>query len=126
MTNNPAVHNPGYNTLRDIFSPEYGLVDKINYVRGIINTFNHVYQKLYEIDLRTDYKQLGMPVYFFEGRHDLNAPPSLVEEYMEVLDAPIKEIVWFEHSGHSPWINERDKFTRELIERFQGGAAESA
>ena len=118
MASNPAIHNPGYNTLRDIFSSEYGLLDKINYARGVINTFNHVYQQLYDIDLRVDYTKLNVPVYFFLGRHDINAPTSLVEEYLEVLDAPKKEIVWFEHSGHSPWINERDKFVEELIARF--------
>lgn len=118
MSGNLHIQNPGYNTFRDIFSPEYGLVDKINYVRGIIHTFNQVYQQLYDIDLRKDYQKLNVPVYFFEGRHDINAPSSLVEEYMSVLNAPIKEIVWFEHSGHSPWINERGKFTQELIERF--------
>ena len=52
MADNPNIHNPGYNTFRDIFSSEYGLLDKINFFRGIINTFNHVYQQLYEIDLR--------------------------------------------------------------------------
>ena len=118
MAGNPAIHNPGYNTFRDIFSPEYGMLDKINYARGVIHTFNHVYQQLYGIDLRKDYTRLSVPVYFFEGRHDVNAPPALVEEYVKVLDAPQKEIVWFEHSGHSPWINEPGKFIDELLVRF--------
>jgi pimeloyl-ACP methyl ester carboxylesterase len=42
----------------------------------------------------------------------------LVEEYMQVLDAPDKKIVWFEHSGHSPWINEPEKFVREVLSCF--------
>jgi len=120
MASDPAIHNPGYKTLRDIFSSEYGLLDKINFFRGIINTYNHVYQKLYGIDLRNGYTRLNVPVFFFEGRHDINAPPSLVEEYFEILECPKKEIVWFEHSGHSPWINESDKFVEELLLRFKG------
>lgn len=115
MGSNVAIHNSGYNTFRDIVSTEYGLLDKINYVRGIINTFNDVYQQLYDVDLRTDYIVLDVPVYFFIGRHDINAPTYLVEEYVELLDAPHKEIVWFEHSGHSPWINEREKFVKEVL-----------
>lgn len=122
MAQNPAIHNAGYNTFRDIFSSEYGLLDKVNFFRGLVNTYNQVYPQLYEIDLRTDYARLEVPVYFFEGRHDINAPTALVEEYLAVLDAPDKEIVWFEHSGHSPWINERDKFVQELLARFQEGA----
>jgi pimeloyl-ACP methyl ester carboxylesterase len=115
MARDPEIHNPGYNTLRDVGSAEYGLLDKINYFRGIINTFGHVYQQLYDIDLRSDYAKLEVPVYFFLGRHDINAPTVLVEEYVQVLDAPDKGIVWFEHSGHSPWINERAKFVREVL-----------
>ena len=94
------------------------MLDKINFVRGIVNTFNHVYQQLYEIDLRTGYTKLDVPMYFFLGRYDLNAPTVLVEEYEQLLEAPKKEIVWFEHSGHNPWINERDKFAREVIACF--------
>lgn len=115
MSRNPEIQNGGYNTFRDIFSSEYSIIDKINYLRGIVTTFNHVYPQLYDIDLRTDYSSLNVPIYFFLGRHDINAPTSLVEDYLNILEAPHKEIVWFEHSGHSPWINESDKFIEELI-----------
>jgi pimeloyl-ACP methyl ester carboxylesterase len=118
MASHPGIHNPGYDTLRDIGSQEYGLLDKTNFFRGLINIFNHVYQQLYTIDLRRDYAKLDVPVYFFLGRYDVNAPTVLVEEYERILDAPEKGIVWFEHSGHSPWINERDKFVREVIACF--------
>lgn len=120
MANNPEIKNPGYNTLRDIGSSEYSLLDKINFVRGIVSTYNHVYPQLYDIDLRRDYAKLDVPVYFFLGRHDLNAPTELVEEYERILDAPAKGIVWFEHSGHSPWINETDKFVKEVLSCFLG------
>lgn len=115
MARNPDIHNPGYNTFRDIGSSEYGLLDKINFFRGVINTYNHVYQQLYDIDMRIRYTKIDVPVYFFLGRYDVNAPTVLVEEYERILEAPDKRIVWFEHSGHSPWINERDKFIEEVI-----------
>lgn len=115
MAGNPEIHNPGYNTFRDIASSEYGLLDKINFFRGIVNTYNHVYQQLYTIDMRRDYTELDVPVYFFLGRHDINAPTVLVEEYVQALDAPDSGIVWFEHSGHSPWINEGAKFVKEVL-----------
>ena len=118
MAANPEIHNPGYNTFRDIGSSEYGLLDKINFFRGIINTFNHVYQQLYTTDIRIEYAKLECPVYFFLGRHDINAPTALVEEYERILDAPDKGIVWFEHSGHSPWINEKDRFVKEVLSCF--------
>ena len=115
MAANPEITNGGYNTFRDLFASEYGIFDKINYFRGIVDTFNHVYPQLYDIDLRRDYPAVGVPVYFFIGRHDINAPTSLAEEYYNLLDAPQKELVWFEHSGHSPWINESGRFVSELL-----------
>ncbi len=27
----------------------------------------------------------------------------------------MNEIVWFEHSGHSPWINESGRFVEEVL-----------
>ncbi len=115
MASNPEITNGGYNTFRDLFASEYGIFDKINFFRGIVNTFNHVYPQLYDIDLREGYTKLDVPVYFFIGRHDINAPTSLVEDYFNMLDAPAKELVWFEHSGHSPWINESELFVSELL-----------
>lgn len=115
MGENSEIHNNGYNTLRDIFSPEYSIIDKINFFRGIITTFNHVYPQLYDIDLRQSYKNLDVPTYFFLGRHDVNAPTALVEEYVTIVNAPVKKIVWFEHSGHNPWINESNAFIEELL-----------
>lgn len=115
MSKNSEIQNGGYNTFRDIFSSEYGIIDKINFLRGIVTTFQHVYPQLYDIDLRKDYAKLEVPIYFFTGRYDINAPTSLVEDYVNILQAPHKEIIWFEHSGHSPWINESDKFVEELV-----------
>jgi hypothetical protein len=46
MGSNPEIYNPGYVTLRDIGSSEYGLLDKINFFRSIINTYNHVYHQI--------------------------------------------------------------------------------
>lgn len=115
MSQNPAIQNGGYNTFRDLFSSEYGLFDKINYLRGIVNTFNCVYPQLYDVDLRKNYRTIEVPVYFFLGQHDVNAPTSLVEDYYAILSAPKKEIVWFENSGHSPWVNESGRFVEEVL-----------
>lgn len=114
MDNNPKISNPGYETLRDIFSMEYGIIDKINYIRGIVQTFNQVYPQLYDTDLRVSYNTLQVPVKFIIGRHDINAPTELSQDYYTKLSAPEKEWVWFENSGHSPWINEPDKFVDEV------------
>lgn len=115
MAKNPAVSNSGYNTFGELSGPEYGLYDKVNYLRGVVYTFNHVYPQLYETDLRKQAAKIDVPVYFLEGRHDVNAPTSLVEEYYQALQAPHKEFIWFDYSGHDPWRNETDKFVDTVV-----------
>lgn len=116
MDRNPQITNSRYNTLGEVGAPEYGFFDKINYFRGVVNTFNHVYPQLYDTDFRIDAPQIDIPVYFLIGRHDINAPTSLVEDYYNKLKAPVKELIWFEHSGHSPWRNETDKFVKAVLD----------
>lgn len=118
MTNNPEITNGGYHTLRDMFSSEYGIIDSVNYFRGIIDTFNSVYPQLYDIDLRKSHTKLNIPVYFFIGKHDINAPIQLTQEYYDLLEAPKKELIWFEHSGHDPWINESKLFVKQTNRVF--------
>ena len=118
MARNPQITNGGYNTFRDMFASEYGMLDSVNFMLGVMNTFNVVYPTLYKIDLREDYSKLEVPVYFFIGRHDVNAPTKLAEDYYNILNAPEKELVWFEHSGHGPWLNETEKFVNETLRVF--------
>lgn len=114
--NQDSKINTDFNTLRDLGSPEYSLLDIVNWVRGPLDTLGIVYQQLWDIDFRQDAPKLDVPVYFLIGRHDVNAPPELVEEYVALLDAPHKEIVWFERSGHSPWVSESEKFVEVMVD----------
>jgi pimeloyl-ACP methyl ester carboxylesterase len=114
MMRNPQITGPGYDTFGDIFAAEYGLYDKVNYFRGLLKVMDTMWPQLWEVDLRKDVPALSVPVYFIEGRHDVNAPPHLAEDYLEKLEAPYKELIWFEHSGHSPWVDESDKLIEFL------------
>ncbi len=107
----------GGDTIRDIFSPEYTLIDKINWIRGLMKTLDEVYPKLWNLDLRISAPRLEVPVYFLIGRHDVNASIPLLESYYALLEAPKKEIVWFERSGHTPWSSEPDRFVAEVVKR---------
>jgi pimeloyl-ACP methyl ester carboxylesterase len=120
MAKNPEISNGGYHTPRDMFSSEYGIVDSINYLRGVVDTFNRVYPQLYDTNLRKDFTKLNIPIYFFLGKHDVNAPLSLAQDYYDLLKTPQKEIVWFEHSGHSPWMNESKLFVSQTVRVFLG------
>jgi pimeloyl-ACP methyl ester carboxylesterase len=115
MNQNPAIADNGANTFRDLAAPEYGLYDKVNWFRGVLDTLGIVYPQLWDVDFRKQAAKLDVPVYFLIGRHDINAPTILTEQYFELLEAPHKEIVWFEHSGHTPWVSESDRFVQVMV-----------
>lgn len=80
-------------------APEYGYVDKINHTRGLMESFEHIYPQLADLDFITQAPKLDVPVYLFAGRDDVNAMSSIVEEYYNVLEAPRKELTWL-NGGH--------------------------
>jgi pimeloyl-ACP methyl ester carboxylesterase len=81
------------------FAPEYGLWDKVNFDRGLIESYAVLYPQLRDLDFTTQAARLQVPVYFLVGRNDVNAMASLVERYYNVLQAPHKELIWLD-SGH--------------------------
>ncbi|HZG67486.1 MAG TPA: alpha/beta hydrolase, partial [Herpetosiphonaceae bacterium] len=98
-------------------APEYGVYDKVNAFRGPVYTLDAVYPHLWEVDFRTQARELAVPVYIFHGRKEANAMPALVEEYYRVLDAPHKELIWLEDSGHDALYMEPAKIEDLLVNR---------
>lgn len=120
MNSDPAIANDdGFNTFQDLLSPEYGLYDKVNWARGVLDSGDVMFPQLWQagVDFRRDVPVLQVPVYFLVGRHDVNAPPALAEAYYQTLQAPHKEWVWFERSGHNPWVTESARFAETILTR---------
>ena len=58
---------------------------------------------------------IDVPIFMMVGRHDRIISPELGAEYFESLDAPAKELIWFENSAHSPLYEEPEKFNNEVL-----------
>jgi pimeloyl-ACP methyl ester carboxylesterase len=108
---------PGNSLLDVVGAPEYSLVDKLNWGRGLIEVFNAFYPDLDGRDLMVEAPRLEVPVYFLVGRHDVNAMASLVDEYYQALEAPAKTLIWFENSGHTPLYEESQRFIQVMVEQ---------
>lgn len=81
------------------FARGYGLLDKVNFDRGLIESFTIMYPQLQDLDFTTQATKIEVPMYFVVGRQDINAMASLAERYYNILQAPHKELSWLE-SGH--------------------------
>lgn len=106
----------GHNLMLDsLGASEYGLVDKVYWALSLLNTFPTVYSQLNDVDLRAQAAVLDVPVYFIRGRWDKNTSHRLAEEYFALLQAPHKEMIWFEDSAHTPMWDEPRHFVEVMI-----------
>jgi|GEM_PF-1653637 len=116
---NEYMHTPPYTLIVPIvpfLAPEYGLIDKVNHTRGLIESFTAVYPQLEDLDFMAQAQRLEVPVYIFAGRDDVNAMSSLVERWVAALDAPHKELIWLD-GGHGLDGSNVDQFTKVMVER---------
>ena len=100
-----------------LFSREYTLTDRVNFFRGIFGSLDLLGPQLLEVDLFTGAPEFAIPVFLMEGRHDHEGPAEVAERYFHSIEAPSKELIWFEQSAHMPNCEERDLFNRVLLEK---------
>jgi pimeloyl-ACP methyl ester carboxylesterase len=99
-------------------SPDYSAADIIRTVRGISATQAALLPELARMDLAATLPRIDVPVILVQGRHDQVAPGAAAQRYASLLQAPGKELVWFENSAHTPHLEEPGKF-RDLLLRVR-------
>lgn len=70
---------------------------------------NHLLDELCEGDLADEVPRVEVPVWILQGRHDQLTPASVVEPYVDALQAPTKEWAWLEQSAHFSFLDEPDR-----------------
>jgi pimeloyl-ACP methyl ester carboxylesterase len=80
---------------------EYTLPEKMNVVRGLIDTFSVMYPQWQSVDFRRTAERLDVPVYIFTGKHELAARRDLSLAWFRKLHAPIKRLYDYPDSGHA-------------------------
>ena len=101
-------------------SPDYSLADTVRAFRGITAAQAALLPELAALDLPHTLTRLTTPIVMAQGRHDRVAPPSEAERYAELLEAPHKQLVWFERSAHMPHLEEPERF-RQLLAQVRLG-----
>ncbi|MDZ4265591.1 MAG: alpha/beta hydrolase [Mycobacterium sp.] len=98
---------------------ESSIFDLPNQWRGFRFSMDAMWTEVSKLNLVTAAPVLQMPVFFFLGRHDRWVPPATSVAYFDALTAPSKELVWFEESGHEPFVDEPAKFNQAMLERVR-------
>jgi hypothetical protein len=63
-------------------------------------SFDCLFPEVLATDLTRTARSFEVPVHFILGRYDQGTPVELAVEYFEVVEAPSKQLHWFENSAH--------------------------
>jgi pimeloyl-ACP methyl ester carboxylesterase len=99
-----------------LHGPELSILDLPNLARGFRFTLNAMLTETSSVNLIKLVPALQMPVFFFLGRRDRWVPPETSVAYFNTLTAPSKMLVWFDESGHEPFVDEADKFNASMAD----------
>ena len=97
---------------------EYDLIDNVNLLRGLLDSFTLLYPQLQAIDFRTDVPRLDVPVYLLDGVHELRGRRELAREWFAELSAPSKQLITYEDAGHAVAFEQADAFHHLLVEEI--------
>lgn len=100
-----------------ILLKEYSLRDLIKYVKGLTYSPNSPLGKT-NPDFINTVKELKVPVYLLLGKHDMNCPVALAEEWFQKLKAPDKKLVYFDNAAHSPQWETPEEWNAEFEKIF--------
>lgn len=101
-----------------LLSGEYSVSDLYGLVKGYKYVLTHMWDAVGRTDFPATCKKFSVPYFVFDGVLDQNTPASLVQGWFDTIEAPEKELIWFEHSGHNPMTDEPERFKRLLVERL--------
>jgi proline iminopeptidase len=96
-------------------APEYSLMDKVNLVRGLLDTSAVLYPQLQDLDFRRDVPRLEVPIYVVAGQYELPGRAALVPQWLDQLQAPRKQLVTFDQSAHAPHAQEAGRFHEFVV-----------
>jgi pimeloyl-ACP methyl ester carboxylesterase len=96
--------------------PESSILDLPGALRGFRFSLDAMWAEVSRLNLIELAPALEPPVFFFLGRNDHWVPAETSLTYVDALAAPSKELVWFEESGHEPFMDEPAKFNAAMAE----------
>ena len=96
--------------------PESSIFDLPSILRGFRFSLDAMWTEVSALNLNQAVPSLQMPVFFFLGRRDHQVPAQTSADYFNILTAPSKKLVWFQDSGHEPFVDEPAKFNAAMVE----------
>jgi len=100
----------------NLFVEEYTLLEQLHALGGFLDVFSVLYPQLTELDLRAQVPRVDVPVVLMMGRYEARGRAEPAAEWFELLDAPAKEWIEFDTSGHRPLFEQPEEFHRAMVD----------
>ncbi|KAL3782471.1 hypothetical protein HJC23_002222 [Cyclotella cryptica] len=96
-------------------APEHSIFDLLQFYKILAYNIELMWTEVTSVNLLESVPELQVPTFFLLGRNDHCVLPEISMEYIQVLKAPSKEVVWFDHSRHQPFMDEPEKFNSTMV-----------
>jgi proline iminopeptidase len=104
---------------------EYTLLDQAHVLGAFMDTFSVLYPQLQGIDFRDTATEFDVPMFFVQGAHEARGRAALFDEWYPTIDAPIKDLVVLDTSGHRPLWEQPDAFVEYMVDTVLAQTAPS-
>lgn len=102
---------------------EYTLLQKIHTMNAFLDTWDVLYPRLAEVDLRRDAPNLEVPAWFVQGGNEMRGLAVLFEQWFAQVRAPAKRLITVPGAGHRVLYERPDRLAAALQEVLAGAPA---
>ncbi|KAK2955524.1 putative alpha/beta hydrolase [Blattamonas nauphoetae] len=104
----------------DLFEPlknfkGYTNAEKLATPPAFLHSLSYLWNPILDDVLAESIPSVQVPVLVVQGKWDYTTSYTLAKDFIERLDAPIKEFITFEDSAHSPHVEQPEEFMRNLM-----------
>jgi pimeloyl-ACP methyl ester carboxylesterase len=93
---------------------ERTLLAKAHTLTAVMDTWDALYPRMQDVDLRRDVPELAVPAYFVQGGDEMRGLAELFEPWYAALAAPVKQVHYLPGAGHRAMFERPDELTAVL------------
>ena len=95
---------------------EYSLIEQVHLLGAFLDTFSVLYPQLQDIDFRQTATEFEIPMFFVQGAHEAVGRADVFGDLYPMVNAPIKDVVVLDTSGHRPPFEQPDQFVDYMVD----------